>query len=149
MQVGVIAHARNNGIKDATTTEMDEKAENPVIHIMEGQQENRETGGSMRLGNYKCVLNKKSKAAKLYGKKTIQERHRHRYEFNNTYREQLEKSGLIVAGESPDGNLVELIEMKDHPFFMASQYHPELKSRPMKPHPMFDGFIAQLKRGAH
>ncbi len=148
MQVGVIALARNNGIKDAQSTEMDAAAVNPVIHIMDGQAGNEGTGGSMRLGNYDCVINKKSQASKLYGKKTIQERHRHRYEFNNAYRDRLEKAGLIVAGESPDGRLVELIEIKDHPFFMASQYHPELKSRPMDPHPMFDGFIAQLKRRA-
>ena len=148
MQVGVIALARNSGIKDATTAEMDEKAASPVIHIMEDQIGNRGTGGSMRLGNYTCVLNKKSKAAKLYGQKAVEERHRHRFEFNNAYREDLESKGLIVAGQSPDGRLVELIEIKDHPFFMASQYHPELKSRPMRPHPMFDGFIAQLKSSA-
>lgn len=149
MQVGVIALARNSGIADATTLEMDEKAANPVINIMEGQHNSKNTGGTMRLGNYDCVLTKKSQAAKLYGEKVIQERHRHRYEFNNAYREVLENNGLIVAGESPDGMLVELIEIKDHPFFMASQYHPEFKSRPMRPHPMFDGFIAQLKSKSH
>lgn len=148
MQVGVIALSRANGIEDATTTEIDENAANPVIAIMDGQQGSKGTGGSMRLGNYECVLNKKSLAAKLYGSKSVQERHRHRYEFNNKYRAQLEKAGLVVAGESPDGMLVELIEVKDHPFFMGSQYHPELKSRPMKPHPMFDGFIQQLKSQA-
>ena len=146
MQVACIGLARNAGIKDATTAEMVEDADNPIIHIMEDQEGIRGTGGTMRLGNYDCVLNKKSQAYKLYGKKTIQERHRHRFEFNNKYRQRLEKKGLIVAGESPDGNLVELIEIEGHPFFVASQYHPELKSRPMNPHPMFDGFIAQLKR---
>ena len=148
MQVGVIALARNNGIPKATTAEIDQNAADPVIHIMEDQKGITETGGSMRLGNYTCVLHKKTKAMKLYGEKTIEERHRHRYEFNNAYRERLEAKGLVVAGESPDGRLVELIEIKEHPFFMASQYHPELKSRPMKPHPMFDGFIAQLKSSA-
>ncbi len=149
MQVGVIALARNSGITKASTTEIDADTVEPVIDIMEDQQGSRGTGGTMRLGNYTCVLNKKSKAAKLYGSKTILERHRHRFEFSNKYREVLEKNGLIVAGESPDGTLVELIEIEGHPFFMGSQYHPELKSRPMKPHPMFDGFIAQLKREAH
>jgi CTP synthase len=145
MQVGVIALARNNGMPGANTTEIDKEAADPVIDIMEGQENSRGTGGTMRLGNYTCVLNKKSQAAKLYGERSIEERHRHRFEFNNKYRDTLESKGLIIAGESPDGQLVELIEIKDHPFFMASQYHPELKSRPMSPHPMFDGFIAQLK----
>jgi CTP synthase len=113
---------------------------------MEDQHDKRETGGTMRLGNYECELDKHSLSYKLYGKKSVQERHRHRYEFNNLYRIELEKAGLVVAGESPDGQLVELIEIKDHPFFVASQYHPELKSRPHRPHPMFDGFVSTLKK---
>lgn len=145
MQVGVIALARLNGIPAANSTEMDPATKDPVINLMDGQEGKASTGGTMRLGDFKCVLDKKSKAYKLYGSKTVLERHRHRYEFNNAYREQLEKQGLVIAGESPDGSLVELIEIKGHPFFMASQYHPELKSRPMRPHPMFDGFVKTLK----
>ena len=148
MQVAVIAVSRNAGIVDATSGEIDDNAKNQVIHIMPGQEGIQETGGSMRLGNYECVLDKKSLAYKLYGQKSVLERHRHRYEFNNDYRQVLEDNGLVVSGQSPDGKLVELIEIKDHPFFMASQFHPELKSRPMRPHPMFYGFIAELKRQA-
>lgn len=144
MQVAVIAHARNSGLAGANSTEMDEKCQHPVIDIMEGQHGVKETGGTMRLGNYTCKLNKDSKSAKLYGKKSVEERHRHRYEFNNKYRKQLEAKGMLVAGESPDGKLVELIEIKDHPFMIASQFHPELRSRPLDVHPLFDGFIKHL-----
>ena len=100
----------------------------------------------MRLGNYTCQLQPGTLARKLYGASQVEERHRHRYEFNNAYREVLSKNGMVFAGIWPDGNLVEIIEMKNHPFFMASQFHPEFKSRPEKPHPLFDGFMAAAKR---
>ena len=141
MHVGVIALARMHGMPQAHSTEMYEQTPDPIIHLMEDQEGKRATGGTMRLGNYECVLDKASRAYKLYGAKSVFERHRHRYEFNNEYRKPLAKHGLIVAGESPDGELVELIELKDHPYFIASQYHPEFKSRPMRPHPLFDGLV--------
>lgn len=146
MQVGVIAFARQNGHKLAHSLESDPQTPDPVIYIMDGQIEG--TGGTMRLGDYTCVLTPKTKAAKLYNKKTIVERHRHRFEFNNAYRAEFEKKGLIIAGQSPDKKLVELIELKNHPFFLASQYHPEFKSRPNKPHPLFLGFIEAVIRQA-
>ena len=145
LQMGVIAAARESGLEAASSLELDPKTKEPVIYIMEGQDQVWGTGGTMRLGDYECVLDPNSKARKLYGKKTIVERHRHRYEVNNKYRDILTKAGVRFAGLSPDGNLVELIEVDDHPFFMASQYHPEFKSRPNRPHPMFDGFISTLK----
>jgi CTP synthase len=100
----------------------------------------------MRLGNYPCVLKPGSLARKVYGRAQIDERHRHRYEVNNAYRRQLESAGLVLSGLSPDGHLVEMVEMKDHPFFLGSQFHPEFKSRPNRPAPMFDGFIAAAKK---
>jgi len=145
LQMAVVAVARENGLETASSLELDPEAKDPLIYIMEGQGDVLGTGGTMRLGDYECVLDPKSKARKLYSSKSILERHRHRYEVNNKYREFLEQSGIRFAGLSPDGNLVELIEVDDHPFFMASQYHPEFKSRPNKPHPMFDGFISTLK----
>ena len=100
----------------------------------------------MRLGAYECVLNKKSKAYSIYGKEHIQERHRHRYEFNNAYREALEKAGLVFSGVSPDGTLVEIVELQDHPWFLGCQFHPEFKSNPMNPHPLFRDFIKAAKK---
>ena len=146
MQALVVAVARKSGLKEANSVEVDPKTPDPVIHVMEGQDKLWGTGGTMRLGNYECVLEKGSKARKIYGKKSILERHRHRYEVNNDYRETLEKSGLRLSGLSPDNELVELVEHKTNPFMMASQYHPEFKSRPNRPHPMFDGFIGSLKK---
>lgn len=147
MQVGAIAIARKSGLKSANSVEVDPATPHPIIHIMADQREVRETGGTMRLGNYKCMLQKGSLAARIYGRKSVMERHRHRYEFNNDYRERLEKAGMVASGLSPDGRLVEMIELKDHPYFIGSQFHPEFKSRPSKPHPMFDGFISALKKG--
>jgi CTP synthase len=112
---------------------------------MEDQKGKEETGGTMRLGNYPCKLEKGSKARQLYGKKEIVERHRHRYECSNDYREQYESWGLQPTGLSPDKRLVEIIEGSDHPYFVASQFHPEFNSRPNRPHPMFVGFIKSLK----
>ena len=142
MQMAVIEYARNVlGIKDANSAELDEKTKNPVIHIMEDQKDIKKKGGTMRLGSYPCVLKDGSLARKIYGTEKIEERHRHRYEYNNNYKEQLEKVGLICSGTSPDGNLVEIVEMKNHPYFIAGQFHPELKSRPNRPAPLFVGLI--------
>jgi len=114
---------------------------------MDDQRDVTAKGGTMRLGDYPCVLKPGSLAAKTYGgAATIIERHRHRYEFNNDYRDQLTAVGLLATGLSPDGRLVEIIELAGHPFFLASQFHPEFKSRPYRPHPMFDGFIKSLKK---
>lgn len=145
LQLATIEVARNVlGLKDANTTEIDPATKNPVIHLMNEQEErmkNKDYGGTMRLGSYDCVLTPGSMAARLYGAERIVERHRHRYECNPIYREQLRSVGLIPSGLSPDGKLVEVIELKDHPFFMASQFHPEFLSRPFKPHPLFVGFV--------
>lgn len=141
MQTAVIALARKTGLKGANTTEIDVQSPHPVIDIMADQKDITDKGGTMRLGNYPCVLTPGTHAAKAYGAKQIDERHRHRYEFNNAYREQLTKAGLIIAGLSPDKHLVEIIEISGHPYFVASQFHPEFKSRPNRPHPLFDGFI--------
>lgn len=145
MQMAVIALARKAIDPKANTVEIDEHTSCPAIHLMSSQKSITQKGGTMRLGDYECVFDTKSKAYELYGKKTsINERHRHRYEFNNIYREQLIAAGMRLSGLSPDGQLVELIEMDDHPFFMASQFHPEFRSRPNRPHPLFDGFVAAL-----
>lgn len=144
LQMGVIAAARNGGIVDATSGELDGIAPHQVIHTMADQRGKENTGGTMRLGDYPCVVTRGSKAAEVYGSTKIVERHRHRYECNNTYREQYEAWGIRAVGLSPDGHLVEMIEGIDHPFFMASQFHPEFKSRPHRPHPMFQGFVASL-----
>ena len=148
MQVAVIEFAREV-LKDpsANSSEMDPEAKNQVIHIMPDQI-GVDLGGSMRLGNYKAKLNKNSRAYLAYGTQTIHERHRHRYEFNNDYREILQKAGLTIAATSPDGKLVEIIEHSDHPYFIASQFHPEYKSRPDKPHPLFKDFILAIKQNS-
>ena len=146
LQVAVIASARRAGLKQANTVEVDKSTPDPVIHIMSGQEELWGTGGTMRLGNYPCVLAKGSQARAVYGQAQIDERHRHRYEVNNQYRQILTSGGLALSGLSPDGQLVEMVEVTKHPFFLASQFHPELKSRPNRPHPLFDGFIEALKR---
>ena len=144
LQVAVIGAARASGLAQAHTTEIDPKTPHPVIATMEDQKGKENTGGTMRLGNYPCVLAKESQAAKLYGKREIAERHRHRYECNNSYRDQYENWGIKVVGTSPDNNLVEVIEGVDHPYFIASQFHPEFTSRPNRPQPLFDGFIGTL-----
>jgi CTP synthase len=145
MQTAVIALARRALGTDAiNSTEMEPGVKHPVIALMDAQKHVVDKGGTMRLGNYPCVLTPGTISAKAYGKKEIQERHRHRYEFNNEYRDALANAGLIFAGLSPDGKLVEIIEIKDHPFFVASQFHPEFKSRPNRPHPLFDGFMKAI-----
>jgi len=145
MQLATVEFARNVlGYKDANTTEIDPETAHPVIHIMPDQEKKlleRNYGATMRLGAWDCVLKNGSKSRELYGKSDISERHRHRYEFNNEFRVELEKQGFSVAGTSPDGKLVEVIELKNHPFFVGTQFHPELKSRPLDPHPLFVGFV--------
>ena len=116
--------------------------ENPVIDFMPDQRDMEDKGGTMRLGLYPARLTPGSKAAAVYGQEVIYERHRHRFEVNNRYRQTLEAAGMVLSGQSPDGRLVEIVELRDHPWFVASQFHPEFKSRPERPHPLFDGFVA-------
>ena len=145
MQVAVIEFARNVlGITDANSVEFDEKTTNPVIHIMESQKQIYKKGGTMRLGAYECKLKSETLAREIYNQENISERHRHRYEYNNEYRERLENAGLVCSGLSPDGELVEIVELKDHPYFIASQFHPEFKSRPNVPAPLFVKFIEAM-----
>ncbi|HVI60555.1 MAG TPA: CTP synthase [Candidatus Saccharimonadales bacterium] len=144
MQMAVIAAARNAGLEQATTFELDENSPDVVINTMADQEGKQMTGGTMRLGNYDCRLEKGTLAAKLYGTTNIVERHRHRGECNNDYRDRYESWGIRASGLNTKNNLVEIIEGIDHPFFLASQFHPEFKSRPNRPHPMFEGFIKAL-----
>ena len=146
MQMAVVEFARDVlGLKDSNSAEFSETTKNPVIHIMEEQKNVDKKGGTMRLGSYPCLLKENTLASKIYGKEQIDERHRHRYEYNNEYRERLEEAGLICSGVSPDGNLVEIVEIKNHPYFIASQFHPELKSRPNRPAPLFVGLVNAAK----
>jgi len=144
LQMAVIAAARNAGMADASSAELNPDSKHLVINTMDGQKGKENTGGTMRLGNYPCVIDKNSLAAKLYGTNKILERHRHRYECTNSFRAKYEAWGIRAVGTSPDGKLVEMIEAIDHPFFLASQFHPEFRSRPNRAHPMFKGFIASL-----
>jgi CTP synthase len=149
MQVAVIGLAREVlGDPSANSTEFDQETRHPVIDLMADQRDVTEMGGTMRLGAYPCVLTEGSRARAAYGEARISERHRHRYEFSNSYRERLEAAGLVLSGLSPDGHLVEVIEMRDHPFFIASQFHPEFTSRPHRPHPLFAGFMEAVKSQA-
>jgi len=145
MQLACIEFARNvAGLKDAHTTEIKPKTKEPIIHLNPLQARNvveKKYGATMRLGSYDCELADGSKSLKAYGKKTVSERHRHRYEFNNDYRTALTKSGLVIAGVNPKQNLVEIIELNDHPFFVGVQFHPEFLSRPQEPHPLFKAFV--------
>jgi CTP synthase len=145
LQVAVIAASRRAGHTDANSTEFDKTTKHPVVYIMDGQQGKESTGGTLRLGNYTAELAKGSKVAEVYGAHEATERHRHRYEVNRKYESEIEKGGLIISGESPDGRLVEYIEAKDHPYFTATQAHPEFRSRPMRPHPLFVGLIRAAK----
>ena len=146
MQMAVVEFARNVlGIADADSAEFDENSKNPVIHIMEEQKGIDKKGGTMRLGAYPCILKEETLARKIYGQEEISERHRHRYEYNNSYKERLEEAGLKVSGTSPDGLLVEMVEIQEHPYFIASQFHPELKSRPNRPAPLFVGLVKAVK----
>lgn len=142
MQLSIVEYARNVvGFTDAHSAELDPSTIHPVIHLMPEQDGVEDLGGTLRLGAYPCVLKEGTIAHKLYGTTEISERHRHRYEVNNYYREDLKKNGMIFSGLSPDGRIVEMIELKDHPWFVATQAHPEFKSRPNRPHPLFRGFI--------
>lgn len=142
MQLAVVEFARNvAGIPDATSSEFNASAENPVISLMAEQKSMVNMGATMRLGCYPCILEKGTNAFKAYGENEIQERHRHRYEFNNDYRERLIKKGLVTSGTSPDGTLVEIVEIKKHPWFLGCQFHPEFQSSAMKAHPLFFYFI--------
>ena len=146
MQMTVVEFARNVlKLKDVNSAEFNENCTNPVIHIMDDQIGIGNKGGTMRLGAYPCILKEGTLARKLYGKEEISERHRHRFEYNNKYKEELESKGLICSGTSPDGTLVEIVEYSNHPFFIAGQFHPEFKSRPNKPQPLFVGLVKAAK----
>jgi len=153
MQIAVIEFARNvAGMAQANSSEFNELTSDPVIYLMlewydertgsaQRRDESSDKGATMRLGAYPCRLEKDTFAYKAYGEENISERHRHRYEFNNDFKAQLIEAGLVVSGTSPTGDLVEIIEIKDHPWFLGCQFHPEFKSRPMDPHPLFRDFI--------
>ena len=147
MQCAVVEFARHVcGLKEANSYEFDQTTEHPVIHLMPDQENVTEMGGTMRLGAYPCKLVEKTSAHKAYEKDRISERHRHRYEFFNRYREQFAEAGMIFSGLSPDDRLVEIIELKDHPWFVGCQFHPEFKSRPTKAHPLFRDFIKAARK---
>jgi CTP synthase len=142
MQLAVIEYARDLcGMKGASSTEFQKDIPHPVIDLMPDQRGVKDKGGTMRLGAYPCTLQPGSRAAQLYGTQTISERHRHRFEFNNDYRAELQRAGLKLSGTSPDDRLVEIVELENHPFFVGCQFHPEFKSRPMSAHPLFSGFV--------
>jgi len=142
MQVAIIEYARHVcGFNDAHSIELDPNTTHPVIALMPDQNGIEDIGGTLRLGSYPCILDKTSKAYEVYGAEEIHERHRHRYEVNNDFRASLTESGMKLCGTSPDGRIVEMIEIPEHPWFVATQAHPELKSRPNRPHPLFKGFV--------
>ena len=142
MQMAIVEFARHVvGFSDAHSVELDETTTHPVIHLMPDQNGIEDIGGTLRLGSYPCVLDKSSRSFEVYGEELIHERHRHRYEVNNDYRDDLIKAGMKLSGISPDGRIVEMIEIPEHPWFIATQGHPELKSRPNRPHPLFREFI--------
>lgn len=148
MQLSIVEFVRNVvGYNDAHSIELDPNTTHPVIALMPDQNGVEDIGGTLRLGSYPCVLDKDSRAYRLYGAETINERHRHRYEVNNDYRQVLTEHGMVLSGLSPDGRIVEMCELPEHPFFVATQAHPELKSRPNKPHPLFKGFIRAALEG--
>jgi CTP synthase len=150
MQIATIEFARNVlGLEGAHSAEFNPETPHPVIALLNEQRQVTKKGGTMRLGAQPCQLLVDSNAARLYGAFVVNERHRHRYEFNNHYREPFEKAGFIISGTSPDGMLVELIELPNHPFYMASQFHPEFRSKPHQPHPLFKGFIAAAHARIH
>lgn len=142
MQLVLVEFARDVlGLSDANSIEFDPNTMHPIIHLMPDQEDINDLGGTLRKGSYPCVLTKGTKTYEAYGEETVHERHRHRYEVNNDYREELKANGCVLSGLSPDGRIVEMVELKDHPWFVATQAHPELKSRPNRPHPLFKGFI--------
>ena len=142
MQIAVIEYARNvAGISDANSGEFDEQCKNKVIDFMPGQSDDIDKGGTLRLGSYPCKIAKDTTMYKCYCQEEISERHRHRYEFNNDYRKVLQDVGLVLSGSAPDDSLIETVEISGRPFYVGVQFHPEFKSRPNKPHPLFKGFI--------
>ncbi len=142
MQIAIIEYARNViGYGDANSAEIDPGTKYPVIDLMPEQKDVDQLGGTMRLGQYPCALNENSKAYAVYGQSLIHERHRHRYEVNNDYRDALVDAGMLISGTSPDNRIVEMVELEDHPWYVACQFHPEFKSRPNRPHPLFTGFV--------
>jgi CTP synthase len=147
MQCAVVEFARNVcGLEGANSYEFDRNTPHPVIHLMPDQEKVENMGGTMRLGAYPCILKERTLAHRAYDRTEISERHRHRYEFFNRYRDQFAEAGLVVSGESPDARLVEIIELKDHPWFLGCQFHPEFKSRPTVAHPLFRDFIKAARR---
>jgi len=145
MQVMVIEWARNMLNLNANSSELDPDTEHPVIHIMADQEDVTDKGGTMRLGSYACKPVEGTITSRAYGDSLVEERHRHRYELNNSYRECFEESGLVISGLSPDGTLVEITEVRDHPFMLGTQFHPEFRSRPHLPHPLFNEFVSHAK----
>ena len=142
MQIAAIEFARNVlGLKDAHSVEFNEQTKNPVIYFIAGQEQIKKKGGTMRLGDYECVMNKSSKSYLAYGSENVVERHRHRYEFNNEYEKSFEENGMMIAGKNPQSGLCEILENKNHPWFVGVQFHPEFKSRPLSPHPLFSDFV--------
>lgn len=143
LQAAVVEFARHVAhMPQASSSEFDDNLEFPVVDLMPEQEEVEQKGATMRLGSYPCRVTPNTRAARAYGADVIYERHRHRFEVNNAFRDRLTEAGLVISGTSPDGRLVEMIELPDHPWFVASQAHPEFKSRPTNPHPLFVGFIA-------
>ena len=147
MQMAIVEYSRHVlGLEDANSAEFDPQTSNPVIDLMPEQKDVVQLGGTMRLGKYPCKLLAGSKASELYDEQPlISERHRHRYEVNNDYRDRLEAAGVVFCGRSPDNRIVEMMELPNHPWFMGAQFHPEFKSRPNRPHPLFRGFVGAAK----
>jgi CTP synthase len=149
MQCAVVEYARNVcGLAGANSTEINAQTSHPVVCLMEEQKDVQDMGATMRLGAWDCKLQDDTIVRDAYGKKMISERHRHRYEFNNRYRDRLKEGGLVLAGTTPDEELVEIVEVKEHPWFVGVQFHPEFKSQPFNPHPLFAGFIGAAKKRA-
>jgi CTP synthase len=149
MQCAVIEFGRNVlGLADANSTEMNADTPHPVIAMMEEQKNVENKGGTMRLGAYPCKLGESSLAQQVYGRKDITERHRHRYEFNNSYLESYKKAGMLATGINPQGKLVEIVEIKGHPWFIGVQFHPEYRSTVARPHPLFIGFVQAATKAA-
>ena len=144
MQSMVTQFARRNGYADANSSEFDDNLTHPVIDMMEEQKKIKNMGGTMRLGSYDCKIVEGTKTFEAYGETDIEERHRHRYEFNNDYRKELQDKGLIISGTSPDDFLVEIVEFPNHPWAIGCQFHPEFKSRPNRPHPLFKSFLEAI-----
>ena len=145
MQIAAIEFARNVlDLKDAHSTEFNVETQHPIIYLMEGQRAIYKKGGTMRLGDYACTLQKDSNSFAVYQQEQIRERHRHRYEFNNAYRALFEGAGMMVSGINPESGLCEILENRNHPWFVGVQFHPEFQSRPLRPHPLFYGLIQAI-----